>query len=584
MQSTTRRRAVFGAIAGVLLPGFLSAQDLPPGATAGSPARLDERAAFGEVGPQAVPIPPVMERPLDVNEGPRIIVTAFEVNVDGGVDASWRNGAWLPAVEALLDDARVTQPPGGMTIPQLEGVSRSVTEYLRSQGLVLAQAYIPVQEVRDGVIRVEVLQGRLGRVVIEGSERYSEARLLKPFEELVGGAVDQRGVESALLHLTDYPGLTAFGVFGTGQSVGETDLSIKVQNERLFDFGLSADNYGSEFTGEQRLRASAGVNNLFGLADRLTLSALVTGNPTNSVYGSVDYNLPLFGYKNTVGINYSRNDFDVAQAAEAAGLTDIGSIYWRRSLVRSRNTNVYTQVDLAGKVAQISVGGDVEGEDELTVGSITAGFDSIDTRFRGINQGSISVQFGIPDFLGSFDRSAEESSIRSGGTGESSGSDFTKIVATFSRLQRLTNNASLLLRLEAQQSDDLLPTLEQYALGGPANVRAYAPAEVQVDTGGFASLELILNAPGFASKPAFGNRLWGEVFQVSAFYDYAGGINSDPNFGQRKTDDFSGYGVSLQLSLPGKFLARGDVAWARSNLPATNGREPQIYGRFYYSF
>ncbi|MEL7450122.1 MAG: ShlB/FhaC/HecB family hemolysin secretion/activation protein [Pseudomonadota bacterium] len=590
MQTITVRRAALAAMAGALFPSLLfpslvwAQQSLPPGATAGSPARLDERAAFGEMQPEAVPIPPVMERPLDVNEGPRIIVQGFEVSVDGGLENSWRDGAWLPGVEAILEDARITQPPGGMTIPQLEGVTRKVTEHLRGDGLVLAQAYIPVQDVQGGVIRIEVLQGRLGRVVLEGNDRYSENRLLQPFEDLVGGAVDQQGVESALLHLTDYPGLTAFGVFGAGQGVGQTDLSIKVQNERLFDFGVSADNYGSEFTGEQRIRATGSVNNMFGAADRLTLSVLATGDPTNSIYGSFDYHLPLFGYKNTFGFGYSRNDFDVAQAAEAAGLTDIGSVYWRRSIVRSRNSNLYTTLDLASKVAQVSVNGEVEGEDELTVASLITGFDNIDTRFRGINQGTIGVLVGIPDFLGSFGSDGDGTSIRQGGSGEFSGSDFVKFVGTFSRLQRLTNNSSLLLRVEAQQSDDLLPTLEQYALGGPSNVRAYAPAEVQVDTGGFASLELILNAPGFASKPAFGNRLWGEVFQVSAFYDYAGGINSDPNFGQQKTEDLSGYGVAVQLSLPGKFLFRTDVAWPRGSFEPSNDREPQYYGRFYYSF
>ena len=49
--------------------------------------------------------------------------------------------------------------------------------------------------------------------------------------------------------------------------------------------------------------------------------------------------------------------------------------------------------------------------------------------------------------------------------------------------------------------------------------------------------------------------------------------------GERERIDLSGCGVALQLSVPGKFFARIDVATPISSADPSNGRDPQYYFR-----
>ncbi len=182
------------------------------------------------------------------------------------------------------------------------------------------------------------------------------------------------------------------------------------------------------------------------------------------------------------------------------------------------------------------------------------------------------------------DELGDGTSSRLGGDGTAAGGDFTKVKINFQHLRRLSANNSLLLRIDGQWSDDLLVSLEQYAIGGPQNVRAYTVAEALVDTVGSATLEWIINAPGFADAATGGSRTWGEIFQLSFYADYAFGETNNPRLLQEPTVDYSGYGLGLQFNVPEKFFARFDVAWPIGNRIATNDRDPQYYFRMSYTF
>ena len=160
---------------------------------------------------------------------------------------------------------------------------------------------------------------------------------------------------------------------------------------------------------------------------------------------------------------------------------------------------------------------------------------------------------------------------------------FTKLKFNLQYLRRLSANNSLLLRMDGQWTDDIMVAMEQYAIGGAQNVRAYPVAEALVDTGASATLEWIINAPGFADKP-IGSRTWGEVFQLSFYGDYAFGKTNNPLASQEPTVDYSGYGLGLQFNVPGKFFARFDVASPFRSRFENQARDQQYFFRMSYTF
>ena len=153
------------------------------------------------------------------------------------------------------------------------------------------------------------------------------------------------------------------------------------------------------------------------------------------------------------------------------------------------------------------------------------------------------------------------------------------------RLQRLTQYTSLVLRVDGQYTHDPLVSLEQFSLGGPDSVRAYSVSETLAEKGGVASLEFVMGAPGFASRPAPGSRTWGDILQFSLFVDYANGdLNAPLVASQNSSVALSGAGGAIQFSLPGRVFARVDVSTRLTDRTPTNGHSPQCYFRLGTSF
>jgi hemolysin activation/secretion protein len=246
-------------------------------------------------------------------------------------------------------------------------------------------------------------------------------------------------------------------------------------------------------------------------------------------------------------------------------------------LSKTRLGDASAQVAFARKDAEFEQQGAVTAHDVLSVGSLSFHWGQIGVRSQGITQLTVTYSHGFDDLFGSLTDYDSQTGARASRL--DAGGKFDKVVAQVQRFQRITQNNALLIRASGQYSDDILVSLEQFSIGGPDTVRAYPSAEFLGDTAGFASLEWVVNAPGFASRPAFWGRSWGQILQASVFVDYATGRLNQVLSGEDDRIDLSGWGVALQLSVPGRFFARVDVATPLSSQDPSNGRDPQYFFR-----
>jgi hemolysin activation/secretion protein len=586
---SNRCKRIIRFAAPTLVLAFMSAgawaQQVQSGAGAtpstATPNAQDQLAPAGV----SLTIPRVSERPLTAEESPRIKVTSFDL---AGAVAQPTAGISLEEIKAILDAALRSQPEPGFTIADLEGVADKVTEYYRGKGLVVAKAFIPAQEVRDGHVTVRVLEGKLSAIVVEGNKGYKAKTLLRPFEDLLGAPVAKDEVESALLTLTNYPGLSAFGVLGAGQDIGTTKLTLRVQKEDRVSFDAGLDNQGSKLSGENRAQLAMSVNNLFGQADQLRAYALYGFDPddssANGLYGGFRYTLPIIDSRNFIYVGAATNSYKIGEASdtdinvtEPQGDAFEATVGYRHAFAPSRITTGGFEFELQSKKSEFETGGLTAFEDKLTILRSAIDWTLVDQRFRGVNTISLAYSHGFEDFLGSlgpYDSTVQGGASRPGATGK-----FDKIEADVARLQRLTKNSSLLLHIRGQYSDDPLVSLEQTSLTGPNAVRAFHVTEraaddpslqnadsALADSGVVATLEWIFSIPGLADRPAFGNRTWGQVLQLSLFADYAHGtLNDVTDTGVDDAFDVGGWGGSIQLNVPGKVFARVDVAKPFSN-------------------
>jgi len=596
----------------------LLAQQVPPGVTPGAVLphfTIVEPAPVSQSG-ELFTIPRVSERPLGRDEGPHLKVQAFVIKgvtdrpahmhrrlatLGGGLATlGSRFGVAVSQwdinqteVRQLLDAALKQEPPEGFTVNQLQELATKVADYYHSKGYILAQAFVPAQDVRDGLVTVQVLEGKLSGIAVEGNKTYSTRTLLRPFNSLVGGPVEKDSMESALLTLTNYPGVNAFGVLGAGRDVGTTLLTLRVQREQRVTLESSVDNHGSQFAGEYRGQLALGVNNLVGDADRLRLYGLYGFDPSDKnahgAYGGVSYEIPLFSPRDFVLASYATNSYDIGKvtadiaATHPKGDTGIGELGYRHNLAPNRlgssTFGLYFDVK-RGTFKQL---GQDRYKDNLTTAKANITLDRIDTRFRGVNQVELAYTRGFKNALGAngdYDAAAATPASRFGASGQ-----FGKVTLTLQRLQKITTNSSIIFRIVGQQSSDPLVSLEQISLGGPDAVRAYAVADALADKGALGSAELVIGAPGFANHPAFANRTWGQVLQVSLFTDYGyGRMNTPLLTGATRNFNLGGAGGAIQLNVPNRVFARIDVSKKITSAIPGNGRNPQYFFRLGVSF
>ncbi len=645
------RRLVAGVMACLVvwLPA-LQAQlpALPGGATPGGALPVAPTSPPQAPGPadlEPFPVPPAVERPLDTEAGERLFVEKFvldgvgdhpdrgirradvealaeslrqeylglvDVDENGFTQAERKqiSGVMRELVDAENPDAKLAEVRklveglrdqrfrrrAGMTIGQIQEVAAAVTERYRSAGFILAQAFVPAQEVKDGVVTIEVFEGRLGAVVIQGNEMYREAVLAAPFSDLIDAPVSANSIETAILHASDLPGVSVFGVFQPGTEVGETDLVVRVQDERTWQGSLRGDNYGTRFTGEYRVFADLQWNNPTGVGDRIYAAILRQFDPTNGRYWQLEYERPIGPPGTTIGISAQRNPFDVGADLAAFGLSgesEIFRLYGRHSLIRSRQRNVSTIVSWRRSNAVTSDATGPISEDDLSVLEVEFDFDSIDSRARGLNLGALGFTFGLGDLLGGVGDGKAADIVattgrcpgRTGASGACATNNFFKAYGSYSRLQTIAEDISILLRTEGQFSSDLLTSLEQFNIGGPASVRAYPVSEALFDSGVFGSLELTVNAPGFSRVPAFGGLTWGQLLRVSFFTDFAYGHLNDALASERATATFYGYGAGIGFGIPGTL--QGRVQYARpfaGSVNASDGDEDRWWFELTYQF
>ena len=569
------------------------AAQVPPGATPGGALpRVEPAVQPPERKGELFDIPRMYDRPLGLEEGPRVLVKAFKLQ--GAVDRP-KHHVRVADAQAILDAARAAQPSQGFSINQLQEVAKKVATYYDEHGYILAQAFIPAQKVADGVVAVQVLEGKLASVRVEGNKKYPASTLKRPFKSLIGAPVDKDSIESALLTLTNYPGITAFGVLGAGTDVGTTDLTLRVQSEERFRIETVLDNYGTQFAGQDRVQLTLTINDPLHMADRLKLTGLyATGSSSGAshgAYGGVDYEIPAFSPNDSLHVVHLTNQYDVGAAAASVtagksnGKTRVDELGYRHDFDRTRLGSASIGVAFNVKSATFDSPPSVVYDDKLTTARIDAQWERVDTRFRGVDTVLFSYTHGFNGLLGALGAydpaaAATSRSSRLGASGE-----FNKFNLQMQRLQRLTQYTSLVLRVDGQYTHDPLVSLEQFSLGGPDSVRAYSVSETLAEKGGVASLEFVMGAPGFASRPAPGSRTWGDILQFSLFVDYANGdLNAPLVASQNSSVALSGAGGAIQFSLPGRVFARVDVSTHLTDRTPTNGHSPQCYFRLGTSF
>lgn len=453
----------------------------------------------------------------------------------------------------------------------LRGVAGEVEELYHAEGYILARVFLPEQEITDGVVRLQVVEGRYGHVVIEGNEYYSSDFIRRYFWPARRTAVVNRSrLERALLILNDFPDLAVQSVFKAGPEVGTADVYLKVSDERPLHLELAVDNFGNRLVGETRVTVGALAGNVLSEGDRVLLRGIQAMPGDSDPFIQSEYSIPVDHFGRRVLVQYSTASTIVGQelaVLDIRGEAEILTLAVFSPLARS--TRLASNVSLAftGKgVDNFILGTRVQSKDDLR--NLVLTYDQSWLDAGGRTQGTVALIQGLGQGFGGTANGAAEAS-RPG-----AGSDFTKVTADVARVQRLSPHNLVLLRATGQAATRPMLVPEQYSLGGPDSVRGYRQSEFLGDHGYSLSAEY--------RRSLYDDGGWNVT--ALAFVDHGYAALENPQRagqpgGERDALRLTGAGLGLRGQFGHKTTARIDVGVPLDPTPNSDGDEQVVYAQ-----
>jgi hemolysin activation/secretion protein len=452
-------------------------------------------------------------------------------------------------------------------IAELGDTIGRITGFYSDRGYPLATAYLPAQDIKDGVVEILVLEGRYGSIHLVNRARIDDSAAARYVISLQGQVVEGATLERKILLLQELPGSApGRAILSPGQAIGETDLRIELEQGKTIGAAIELDNYGSYFTGAARLSGQLDLYSPLRLGDWLSVRA--TKGFSGLEYARAAYELPLGGDGFKLGAAYSHVDYRLGKsfsALDASGDADTVSLHASYPLIRSRRHNLYGKLIAERKDLQDRVNATSTVSDRSsTTGTLALNGDYFDSLGRGgasayfLTYTGGTLRIDTPAI-----KAIDDATARTSGS-------FNRWNAGYARLQGLTERASLYLSVFAQKAGKNLDSSEKMFLGGIGGVRAYPQGEAPGDSGYAASAELRY-AFSFAAFPG--------AWQASAFLDSGEvKINEDPFIAASNRRRLSGGGLGLEWSQPGDFIVRLSIATRIGNARATSGPDDHTRG------
>src|SRR6056300_960660 len=139
------------------------------------------------------------------------------------------------------------------TYNDLQEILRFISGFYRQLGL-WARAILPEQDIVDGILTIQVVEGKLGRVIVETDEEILNlnADIAKKYvENLISNKqiLNINQVEKNIATLNKVPGISAVATLEPGSEVGETDILVRLENKKQFSGTVQGDSFGSRSSG-----------------------------------------------------------------------------------------------------------------------------------------------------------------------------------------------------------------------------------------------------------------------------------------------------------------------------------------------
>lgn len=465
--------------------------------------------------------------------------------------------------------AEVTEPflDQPISFPRLFKIRSEITKLYDDEGYVNSGAYIPPQQLEDGIVTIEIIEGELEDIIVKGLSRLNPNYIKSRLAIATKKPLNVRRLLQALQMLRLDPLIANISAeLSAGVEPGESLLEVTVTEADTFSTQITLDNGRSPSVGSFRRRPQIREGNLLGLGDALEFNYT---NTDGSDTFDVSYTLPINPRNGTLRLAYGTTSSEVIEPPFDDIDIDSESRFYEITLrqpvfqtpteevvIGITGSRQESETSILNTPFPLSAGADDEGRtrinairlfQEWTKRSEQQVLAARSQLSIGISSGDTTLNRGGPD------------------------SNFFVWRGQGQWVRLLAPNTILLIRGDVQLADRGLVPLEQIGIGGLESVRGYRQDLILSDNGAFISAELRL--------PIIQNDS-GTLVQLTPFLDFGTGWNRDD---ENDIDDntIASLGLGLRWE-QGDFL-EANIGWGLQLVDVeTRDRTLQEDG-FYFS-
>jgi hemolysin activation/secretion protein len=458
------------------------------------------------------------------------------------------------------------------SINTVEAARKALEELYQSQGYQTVAVDIPEQDVKNGIVYLQVVEGKVSRLRVVDSHYFSLGKIKAGVPELAEGHVPN--FQKMQKQLTELAGQSTDRqiqpVLRAGETPGTLEVDLKVKDELPLHGRVELNGRNTSSTSRLRLVSSLRYDNLWQAMHSASLMYQVSPEDNKEVdVWAGTYAMPLLNSDARLAL-YAVSSSSNAQIASAGALSviGIGNIYGLRLIKPLKALNNYfhsatlgvdykdfqedlklqgsdtikTPISYLPFLAQYS--GSLRGKESMTTFDLGLHFS-----VRGL--GNKQQQFEEKRFLAK--------------------ANYMYLTGNLKFQHDLPLGMELVSRFSGQVADSPLISNEQFSLGGAQSARGYFETQALADDGVFGSLELY--------SPHLGADDWDYLnnLKLLAFLDAGQGWIKNALPGNAKSHTLTSGGFGLHFQLWKRLFGVFDVGFPFTALAPVKSGDPRVH-------
>lgn len=359
-----------------------------------------------------------------------------------------------------------------LSIDDINSMLVEINNLYKKKNFITAKAILPAQTIKGGILNIELIEGKIGKVVIEGNKYTRESYIADKFSQKHGDVFNIKKLEQDIIHFNNDNDVKLKGKIKAGEAFSQTDIYLKAYEPNPFHFIPTFDNTGRESIGILKGGIAIAHDSLFGYRDKLTIGTSLARGTTVAY---ANYGIPVGNKGTRINSIYSYNHIKIIKGdfepLKVTGDSFLYGLNISQPLITNKSVKLYGDVGINFKES-------------------TTYFDKFktqDTPLRTLNTGlsaDINDKYGVWHTVHNF-----STGVKMLGGHKS----FFKYEGNMYRVQRLPKGIIGLFRASTSLSpNDNLPSTEQFQVGGSSTVRGFSEGLLIGNSGYYTSLEFIV--------------------------------------------------------------------------------------------